>query len=61
VHKAPYIIEGNKTVLRSGMVFSVEPGIYIPGRFGMRIEDIVVISKDGCEVLNKAPKDMRVI
>lgn len=61
VHEAPYIMEGNKTVLRSGMAFSVEPGIYIPGRFGMRIEDIVVVSKDGCEVLNKAPKDMRVI
>ncbi|MGB9975681.1 M24 family metallopeptidase [Thermovenabulum sp.] len=61
VHEAPYIMEGNKTVLKSGMAFSVEPGIYIPGKFGMRVEDIVVVTENGCEVLNKATKDMIVI
>jgi Xaa-Pro aminopeptidase len=51
-HEAPYIVAGNTTVLAPGMAFSVEPGIYLPGRFGMRIEDIVVVTDAGCERLN---------
>ena len=43
------------------MVFSVEPGIYLPGRFGVRIEDLVLLTEDGCEVLNKLPKTLQII
>ena len=52
VHEEPYIVEGNDRELEPGMVFSVEPGIYRPGEFGVRIEDLVVVTEDGCERLN---------
>lgn len=61
VHEAPYIKGGNERKLQKGMAFSIEPGIYISGKFGMRIEDIVVISEKGVEILNKAPKEVVVI
>ncbi len=61
VHEAPYIKDGNKQVLKTGMAFSVEPGIYIPGKFGMRVEDIVVVDGEGSIILNKANKDMVVV
>ena len=51
-HEDPYIVAGNDTVLEPGMAFSIEPGVYLPGRFGMRIEDIVVVTDDGYERLN---------
>lgn len=51
-HEDPYIVAGNDTLLEPGMAFSIEPGIYLPGTFGMRIEDIVVVTTDGCERLN---------
>jgi Xaa-Pro aminopeptidase len=53
VHEDPYIVAGNDLVLEPGMTFSIEPGVYIPGRFGMRIEDIVAVTGDGVERLNK--------
>jgi len=61
VHEAPYIRTGNKQILEKGMAFSVEPGIYMQNKFGMRIEDIVVIGDDGPEVLNKFTKEIIVI
>jgi len=55
-HEAPWIVEGDLTELAAGMAFSVEPGIYLEGRFGMRIEDIVVVTDDGVEVLDTRPR-----
>ena len=43
------------------MIFSIEPGIYLPGRFGVRVEDLVLVTEDGCELLNKADKHWRII
>jgi len=57
VHEKPFIVQGNKEVLKPGMVFSVEPGIYLPNEFGVRIEDLVLITDNGCESLNKFTKN----
>jgi Xaa-Pro aminopeptidase len=56
-HEEPYIVEGNATVLEPGMAFSIEPGIYLTGRHGARIEDIVVTTDDGIERLNATDRD----
>ncbi len=58
VHEHPYIVHGNDTVLEQGMAFSIEPGIYLPGRFGVRIEDIVVCTLDGVESLNGSERGL---
>jgi Xaa-Pro dipeptidase len=58
VHEHPYIVGGNDMPLDPGMAFSVEPGIYQPGRWGARIEDIVVVTEDGVEALNKQPHNL---
>jgi Xaa-Pro aminopeptidase len=60
-HEEPYIVAGNSTPLSSGNAFSIEPGIYQPGRFGLRLEDIVVATPDGPERLNQAPRDLAVV
>lgn len=60
-HEEPYIVSGNTEVLRPGHAFSVEPGIYVEGRFGARIEDIVVCGESGPDVLNQAPRDLLVV
>lgn len=57
VHEPPYIVEGDETVLRAGMTFSDEPGIYLPGRFGVRIEDQVAVTAEGAERLNDATRE----
>ena len=51
-HEHPYMVEGNAELLEPGMAFSIEPGIYLPGRHGARIEDIVVCTEDGGERVN---------
>ncbi|MEV4050620.1 Xaa-Pro peptidase family protein [Amycolatopsis sp. NPDC049688] len=61
VHEEPYIIAGNALPLEPGMAFSVEPGIYQPGRWGARIEDIVIVTADGVESVNNQPHELVVL
>ena len=60
-HEVPDVSGVSDMEAKPGMVFSVEPGIYLPGRFGVRIEDLVLVTEDGCRVLNNASKDFRII
>ena len=60
-HEDPYLVTGNRSLLEPGHAFSVEPGIYLPGRFGMRLEDIVVVGPDGPEALNTVDHDLVVV
>lgn len=61
VHEEPYLVEGNTMLMQEGMVFSVEPGIYIPGRFGVRIEDIAVCQADGGRRFNTSTHDLFIL
>jgi Xaa-Pro aminopeptidase len=60
-HEDPYLVEGNTEVLEPGMAFSIEPGIYMPGQWGMRIEDIVVCTDEGRESLNNSPRSLAIV
>ncbi len=61
-HEHPYLVRGNEERLEPGMAFSIEPGIYIPGRFGVRIEDIVILGDDGrAEPLNRADHALAIV
>ncbi|KPH98054.1 peptidase M24 [Actinobacteria bacterium OK074] len=60
-HEEPYIGTGDPLALAPGMAFSVEPGIYLPGRYGARIEDIVICTDDGGERLNLTPRDLVIL
>ena len=60
-HEEPYIVAGNSKPLMPGNAFSIEPGIYLPGRFGLRLEDIVVATADGPERLNQARRELAVV
>lgn len=53
IHENPRLSQSNHTILKEGMVFTVEPAVYIPGKFGIRIEDMVLVTKQGCEVLSE--------
>ncbi|MBS7649301.1 MAG: Xaa-Pro peptidase family protein [Candidatus Bathyarchaeia archaeon] len=61
VHEEPYITQTNETTLKPRMVFTVEPGIYLHGSFGVRIEDDILVTEDEKEVLTKMPKDLLVV
>jgi Xaa-Pro aminopeptidase len=61
VHEEPYLVAGNTLPLQAGMVFSDEPGIYLEGRFGIRIEDSVLCTDTGGERLNEAPRELTVV
>jgi Xaa-Pro aminopeptidase len=60
-HEDPYVVAGNATPLEAGHAFSVEPGVYLPGRFGLRLEDIVVATDAGPRRLNEAPRDLAAV
>jgi Xaa-Pro aminopeptidase len=60
-HEPPYLVEGEEQPLLPGMCFSVEPGIYLAARFGVRIEDIVTVTADGCQRLNNSDHGLRVV
>jgi Xaa-Pro aminopeptidase len=53
VHEQPTLGPRSENVLKPGMVATVEPGVYLPGRFGIRLENMVLVTEDGCETLNR--------
>lgn len=60
-HEDPYIVEGNTTALEAGHAFSIEPGVYVPGEWGIRLEDIVVATADGPLSCNNADHDLTIL
>jgi Xaa-Pro aminopeptidase len=61
IHEAPRIAAAQKEILRPGMVITIEPGVYLPGKWGVRIEDTVVVTETGCDILTTCPKDLLTI
>jgi Xaa-Pro aminopeptidase len=60
-HEPPYMVEGETHELEPGMCFSIEPGVYLPGRFGVRIEDIVTVTAEGGQRFNNTPRELRIV
>lgn len=60
-HEPPYMVEGEERPIEAGMCFSIEPGVYLPGRFGVRIEDIVVAAEDGPHRLNNSSRELHLV
>ena len=61
VHEGPRAVARGETALAAGMVVTIEPGVYVPGAVGVRIEDLVVVTEDGSDVLNGLPKTLRTV
>ena len=61
IHEGPRVATGQKEVLRPGMVITVEPGVYLPEKWGVRIEDTVVVTETGCDILTKCSKELLVV
>jgi Xaa-Pro aminopeptidase/Xaa-Pro dipeptidase len=61
IHEPPRLSGRSNDILKEGMVVTVEPGIYLPGQWGVRIEDTVLVEKDGCEILTKMSKDLKIL
>jgi Xaa-Pro aminopeptidase len=61
IHEAPRIADGQKEILQPGMVITIEPGVYFPGKWGVRIEDMVAVTSSGCEVLTPTSKDFTAV
>ncbi|MGC2514262.1 MAG: M24 family metallopeptidase, partial [Terriglobales bacterium] len=61
IHEAPRLAEGQSQILEAGTVITIEPGAYVPGKWGVRIEDVVVVTPSGCEVLMPTDKELVVI
>jgi len=61
IHEAPRIAAGQREVLQPGMVITIEPGVYVPGVGGVRIEDMVVVTKQGRQVLTPTPKELMTV
>ena len=62
MHEGPRLSQtGSKDPLVAGNVVTIEPGVYLPGRFGVRIEDLVAVSPDGADVLTRLPKELTVV
>ena len=61
IHEAPNCNPAGETVMQAGVVSSAEPGIYLPGKFGVRIEDVVIFEEDGCRVITRSPKQLIIL
>ena len=60
-HEPPYMVEGETHELEPGMCFSIEPGVYLPGRFGVRIEEIVTVTAEGGQRFNNTPRELQIV
>ena len=58
IHESPRIAAGQSDILKPGMVITIEPGVYLPGKWGIRIEDMVLVTETGCEVLTPTTKEL---
>lgn len=58
IHESPNVSNRSGATLREGMIITIEPGVYIPGRYGVRIEDMCVVTKDGCNIITETPKTL---
>ena len=61
IHERPFFAPSDSTILEEGVMITVEPGIYLPGKFGVRIEDTVRVTADGCVNLTKSPKELIIL
>jgi Xaa-Pro aminopeptidase len=57
IHESPRVADGQREILQPGMVITIEPGVYFPGKWGVRIEDMVAVTASGCEVMTPTSKD----